>query len=82
MDIKFQKISLTVAFAMLVMSVGSARGDDTDVYLNPLSSLPPGSEPMVMFSLDYRANLASRACQSGECERLISEGYMSPTGPY
>ena len=82
MDIKLQKIFLTVAFTMLVMSVGSARGDDTDVYLNPLSSLPPGSEPMVIFSLDYRANLGSTACQSGECNTLIDEGYMSPTGPY
>ena len=82
MDIKFQKISLTIAFAMLVMSVGTARGDDTDVYMNAGSGLPSGSEPMVMFSLDYRPNLGSSACSGGECDTLIDEGYMSPTGPY
>jgi len=56
--------------------------DDTDIYLNPGAGLPAGSEPMVMFSLDYRPNLGSTACNGGECDTLIKEGYMAPTGPY
>jgi type IV pilus assembly protein PilY1 len=63
-----------------VMSVSLA--DDTDIYLNPGAGLPAGSEPMVMFSLDYRPNLGSTACNGNECDTLIKEGYMAPTGPY
>ena len=82
MDTMIRKIALTTAVAALVCAVGSARADDTDVYINPGSGLPDGSEPMVMFSLDYRPNLGSTACNGGECDTLIAEGYMSATGPY
>jgi len=82
MDTRFMKFSLTASLAALVLVIGSARGDDTDVYMNPDNDLPPGSEPMVMFSLDYRPNLAATACTGDECDTLISEGYMAPTGPY
>jgi type IV pilus assembly protein PilY1 len=37
---------------------------------------------MVMFSLDYRPNLGSTACNGGACNTLIAEGYMKPYGPY
>ena len=47
---------------LLVATSSVALADDTDVYLNPGAGLPPGSEPMVMFSLDYRPNLGSTAC--------------------
>lgn len=76
------KIALSTAMAALIMTVGTARADDTDVYINRGSSLPSDSMPMVMFSLDYRPNLGSTACGQGECDKLIAEGYMSPTGPY
>jgi type IV pilus assembly protein PilY1 len=69
-----------VVLLALVSSVSLA--DDTDIYMTPGSALPPGSEPMVMFSLDYRPNLGSTACNGSECDTLISEGYMSATGPY
>ncbi|MDH3547423.1 MAG: hypothetical protein OEN22_10000, partial [Gammaproteobacteria bacterium] len=82
MDTKLQKISLMLSLAALIFVIGSAQADDTDVYLNPGAGLPEGSEPMVMFSLDYRPNLGSSACTGGECDQLIAEGYMSPTGPY
>jgi len=82
MDAKLRKLSLTVSLATLLFVIGSARADDTDVYLNPGAGLPAGSEPMVMFSLDYRPNLGSTACNGNECDTLIAEGYMSPTGPY
>ena len=82
MDTMIKKIALTTALAALVCTVGSARADDTDVYMNPGSGLPSGSEPMVMFSLDYRPNLGSTACTNGECQTLIDEGYMNEDGPY
>ena len=76
MDSKFLKASITTALASLIFTIGAAHADDTDVYMNPGAGLPEGSEPMVMFSLDYRPNLAARACTQGECETLIAEGYM------
>ena len=82
MDTMIRKIALTTALAALVCTVGSARADDTDVYINPGSGLPSGSEPMVMFSLDYRPNLGSTACTNGECQSLIDGGYMDDEGPY
>ncbi len=71
-------LTLTIAAAMF----GSAYADDTDIYVNQGASLPPESMPMVMFSLDYRPNLGSTACNGNECDTLIAEGYMKPTGPY
>ncbi len=82
MDIKFQKLLLTVAFTLLIALVGTTHADDTDVYMNAGAGLPAGSEPMVMFTLDYRPNLGSTACNGTECDTLIAEGHMSATGPY
>ena len=76
MHAKLLKAIITTALAALVLTVGSARADDTDVYINPGAGLPEGSEPMVMFSLDYRPNLAATACTKGECDTLINEGYL------
>lgn len=66
----------------LAAVAGVCLADDTDIYMNPGSGLPEGSEPLVMFSLDYRPNLGSTACNGDECDTLIEEGYLSPTGPY
>jgi type IV pilus assembly protein PilY1 len=82
MDTKFLKASLTTALAALVLTIGSAHADDTDVYMNPGAGLPAGSEPMVMFSLDYRPNLGATACNGSECDGLIAEGYMPVQGSY
>ena len=76
------KITLASAIASLLFIIGTASADDTDVYINPGAGLPPGSEPMVMFSIDYRPNLGSTACNGNECDTLIAEGYMAATGPY
>ena len=62
MDTRLAKLSLLASLAALIVAIGTARADDTDVYMNPGSGLPDGSEPMVMFSLDYRPNLGSTAC--------------------
>ena len=82
MDNRIFKPLLSIVFTALVFCAGSVRSDDTDVYLNNANPLPPGSEPMVMFSLDYRANLAATACSQDECDTLIKEGYLSAVGPY
>ncbi|HEY5641673.1 MAG TPA: PilC/PilY family type IV pilus protein [Woeseiaceae bacterium] len=82
MDTRFTKFSLAALLAALVIVTGTTRADDTDVYMNPGAGLPPGSEPMVMFSLDYRPNLGSTACNGNECDTLIKEGYMPESGPY
>ncbi|MCH8160222.1 MAG: hypothetical protein IIA08_10155, partial [Proteobacteria bacterium] len=82
MNTQIQKLAVFSLVAALVFSVGSTRADDTDVYLRPKSDPPPGSEPMVMFSLDYRPNLGSSACNGTECDTLIAEGWMSAVGPY
>ena len=79
---KFLKASITTAMASLILVIGSAQADDTDVYMNPGAGLPPGSEPMVMFSLDYRPNLGSTACNGSDCDTLINEGYMPVKGSY
>ena len=79
---KFLKASITTALASLILVIGSARADDTDVYMNPGAGLPAGSEPMVMFSLDYRPNLGSTACNGSDCDTLISEGFMPVQGSY
>ena len=65
---------------ILVLLSGGGQADDTDVYIG--NALPPGSEPQVMFSLDWRPNLTSPACQGTECDFLINEGYLSPAGPH
>jgi type IV pilus assembly protein PilY1 len=39
-----------------------AQADDTDIYLDPVQ--PTGSEPLVMFTLDYRANMNAVQCSN------------------
>ena len=82
MDTMKIKFLLLTTLASLVATIGTARADDTDVYINRGSALPPNSMPMVMFSLDYRPNLGSTACGQGQCATLIAEGYMKSSGPY
>ena len=82
MDTRITKFSLTSVLAALIFTIGSAQADDTDVYMNPGAGLPANSEPMVMFSLDYRPNLGSTACNGSECDTLIAEGYLPLQASY
>ena len=82
METKLTKISITTLLAALILTIGSSRADDTDVYMNPGEGLPEGSEPMIMFSLDYRPNLGAAACTRGECDTLLAEGYMTKQDKY
>ena len=65
----------------LLLAAGGSAADDTDIYLMQ-KDIPVASQPMVMFSLDYRPNLGSTACQSGECQSLINEGYLPVQASY
>jgi type IV pilus assembly protein PilY1 len=59
--------------------MGTSAADDTDIYMNKSDSLPSGSEPIIIFSLDYRPNLTSQVCQGGTCDELF-ESVGFPTG--
>lgn len=82
MDTRIFKTFITTALAVLVCTIGTANADDTDVYMNPGVGLPPEGAPMVMFSLDYRPNLGATACNGGECDTLIAEGYLPEKASY
>ncbi len=75
-----KSIHLTLV-AGLILLAGGLQADDTDIYIND-SPPPPGSEPMVMFSLDYRPNLGSTVCQGGECQFLVDGGYLPAQASY
>lgn len=76
------KILSLAGTAMLTIAAGAtpAMADDTDIYINNVPNV--GSEPMVMFSLDYRPNLAATACQGDECDYLIAGGYLPVQADY
>ena len=76
----FSKWINAILTAVLVIASGTTQADDIEIYYG--GAAVPGSEPMVMLSLDYRPNLGSTACTGNECDFLINEGYLSPTGPY
>ena len=60
-----------------ITAVPAAVADDTDIYLKPTT--PSGSEPLVMFVLDWRANLGSTVqCAVGSyCAQLRTDGYLA-----
>lgn len=78
----FMKLLQVLLGTVVTMLPCVAMADDTDIYLNSGSGLPAGSEPIVMFTLDYRPNLASTACNDSECDSLIQEGYLDSSGSY
>jgi type IV pilus assembly protein PilY1 len=49
-----------IILLMIAVSGGRAVADDTDIYINGGSAT--GSEPLVMFTLDWRPNLTSTIC--------------------
>ena len=76
----FSKWINAILTAVLVVASGTTQADDIEIYYG--GAAVSGSEPMVMLSLDYRPNLGSTACTGNECDFLVSEGYLSPIGPY
>jgi len=82
MNTQIRKLAVFSIVATLVFSAGSTLADDTDVYLRPPTEPVPGSEPLVMFVLDYRPNLGSAACTGDECMTLIEELYLPKQDSY
>jgi type IV pilus assembly protein PilY1 len=76
-----RKVTYVLGIVSLIMLAGGLQADDTDIYSNDAPP-PPGSEPMVMFSLDYRPNLGSTVCQNGECQFLVDGGYLPAQASY
>jgi type IV pilus assembly protein PilY1 len=66
------KIFSTIVATLLVLCTGTSQADDIDIYYNTGSSTA-ASEPIVMFSLDWRPNLGSTACSGTECDFLKTE---------
>lgn len=79
MFIKKIFIALGVVLVTSLGSLSPLNAHDTDIYSNPTSS---GSEPLILFALDYRSNLGATACGGNECDDLINAGYMPAAGPY
>ena len=77
----FKKSVHILAVASLIVLAGGLQADDTDIYINDADP-PPGSEPKVMFSLDYRPNLGSTVCQNGECQFLVDLGFLPAQASY
>jgi len=83
-------VSLSAAGFMFMLLAGlpGARADDIDIYLDPAAN--PGAEPLVMFSLDLRANTVSSTCSdtggtggTGDpCEflRIVGSTYLYKDG--
>ena len=70
----------TMLLGALLSASLPAVADDTDIYLD--AAVASGAEPLVMIALDYRSNLTSTVCGGTECDELIAEGYLPPSGPY
>lgn len=70
--------ALLPVLALLAAAAAPAvRADDTDIYINP--AIPAGSEPLVMFVLDWRPSLGSTvSCPvDSYCAQLRTEGYLA-----
>lgn len=68
-----KRLLLLTMFALLPVFVlqpsAPLRADDIDIYDNPSAS--SADAPVVMFTLDWRPNLAATVCQSGSCNFLL-----------
>lgn len=77
-----RKLAMTLSTFVLVLCTGTGYSDDIDIYYAS-GSVAPDSEPLVMFSLDWRPNLgATVSCADGVCQTLIDNGYLAAAGPY
>jgi type IV pilus assembly protein PilY1 len=78
----FRKSLLSlITLTAIVISGLPAHADDIDLYLE-IEPPAEGSEPMVMFSFDYRPNLGSVVCRRGDsgCDALVEDGYLPDLG--
>ena len=75
--IKKNILSQIALAALITLAPSVINADDTDIYLNP--QVPTGSEPLVMFVLDWRPSLTSTvSCAVGTyCDDLRTNGYLT-----
>lgn len=59
-----KRVALCLMSALVV--VGTARADDTDLYIYTNSTLP--AKPLVMLVIDHRPNLGSTICNAGNIQ--------------
>lgn len=74
MRTKLMQILSGVILGMSLTTASLVRADDTDIYINSTSAT--ASQPMVMFSLDWRPNLASTICNN-----LPTSPALDPANP-
>ncbi|HUH00290.1 MAG TPA: hypothetical protein VMQ83_14105, partial [Gammaproteobacteria bacterium] len=72
---------LSASLVILSAPSGPVLADDAEIYTNT-RDLPPESQPLVMFSLDYRPNLGSTVCTQGECQFLVDAGVLEAKDSY
>ena len=58
----FKPLSTFLMAAAVGLAPALTLADDTDVYVDNRASTPPASQPLVMFSIDYFANLGQTIC--------------------
>lgn len=61
------------------VNFSAAQADDTDIYIN--NTVQPESAPLVMFSIDYRPNLASTICSDATPANCPEAKYFQDNYP-
>lgn len=74
---RLTKTLLTLSLATLLWPL-AALSDDTDIYINNTTS--SNAEPLVMFSIDYRANLTSNICSNTNDSSCTQATYFRSSG--
>ncbi len=62
----------------LLLLPALVRADDTDIYIN--NTPPVQSQPLVMFSIDYRSNLTSTVCSNAGAASCVEGQYFRNNG--
>ncbi|MFA5939421.1 MAG: PilC/PilY family type IV pilus protein [Sinimarinibacterium sp.] len=70
-----KKARLAILSAAIVVLSGRLYADDTDIYI--LREPPEDAAPLVMFSLDYRANLTSTICAKADDASCSAAQYFA-----
>jgi type IV pilus assembly protein PilY1 len=72
----FRKVIVILLSAATMAVPMLASGDDTDIYIDNTRPVRDESLPMVMFSVDYRANLGSTICSDVTAASCTAATYL------
>lgn len=75
-----QSLRTFLIAAALVATPALTMADDTDVYVDNRASTPPASQPLVMFTVDYRSNLGSTICTAGNRPCNVDDYFVNEAG--